>query len=230
LLNWAARYFPILRVLKNHAEGDRPVLEVGSGSFGLAYFWRGRVVGCDITFPSPPCKNMLPVRGTATQLPFGDSSFETLVASDMLEHIPPEGRLPAIQEALRVTRKVAVFGFPCGAHAHTLDEAFLAFHRLHNLLPPDWLEEHMRYPFPGEDLFNGFQQEWSVESFGNENLRFHDWVNQKELSGLWNRVFRIGLRFAPRLVETWLKTFDREPFYRRIFVLVRHPNQGVRSS
>jgi hypothetical protein len=171
---------------------------------------------------------MLPVRCSATQLPFGDSSFEALVASDVLEHIAPEHRLPAIQEALRVTQKLAVFGFPCGAQAHSLDEAFFAFHRTHNLPPPDWLEEHMRYPFPEEDLFNRFQQEWSVECFGNEHLRFHDWVNRRELSGLWNRFFQACLQFAPKLIETCLKALDREPFYRKIFVLARHPDQGIR--
>ena len=125
---------------------------------------------------------------------------------------------------------MAVFGFPCGVQARSLDEAFFAFHKNHHLPPPDWLEEQMRYPFPAEDLFNEFRQGWSVETFGNEHLGFHDWVNRRELSGFWNRVFKASLRFAPRLVETWLKAFDREPFYRRIVVLVRRPDQRVRSS
>jgi hypothetical protein len=46
----------------------------------------------------PPMKPMLPVRCSAANLPFGDASFAAAVASDVLEHVPPEQRI--IVEAL----------------------------------------------------------------------------------------------------------------------------------
>lgn len=197
MLNWAVRYFPILRVLRRHAADSGPILEIGSGSYGLAHFYRGQVVGCDLNFPDVPEDNMLPVRCSGTRLPFADSSFEAVVASDVLEHVPPDLRLPVVDEALRVTGKLAVFAFPCGKEAHALDEAFLDFHRRRGTRPPPWLEEHVLYPFPEPDLFRGFGERWEVASFGNEHLWFHDWVNRREMSPTWDRVFRACLRFSP---------------------------------
>lgn len=221
MLNWAARYFPILRVLRSHVEDGEPVLEIGSGSFGLAHFTNQAVVGCDLTFPEPPERNMLPLKCNAMQLPFADCSFAAVVASDVLEHIAPEQRLGAIREALRVTRHLAIFGFPCGAEARRLDERFFSLHLERGLAPPSWLVEHMKYPFPERTLFDGFQGEWEINHFGNENVNFHDWLNRRELSRLWNYSLMAWLKLTPRLLEFILGHFDSAPHYRTVFVLVR---------
>jgi len=227
LLNWAVRYFPILKVLRRHAADAGPILEIGSGSFGLAHFYRGQIVGCDVNFPDVPENNMLPVRCSGTRLPFADSSFEAVVASDVLEHVPPDLRLQVINEALRVTRKLAVFAFPCGKDAHALDEKIMDVHRTRNMPPPPWLEEHMQFAFPEENLFRALGGGWEVESFGNEHLRFHEWVIRSEMSSTWPVVFRACLRFTPRLIETTLSWADRPPFYRMIVVVTRRTSQGL---
>jgi len=226
LLNWAVRYFPIVRVLKRHVRNEDRILEIGSGSFGLARFYPGPVVGCDLIFPSLPQSNLLPVRCTGTQLPFVDSCFQAVVVSDVLEHVPPDERLGVIREALRVSCKLAVFGFPYGKRAHVLDEHFLEFHRRIAVPPPRWLEEHMLFPFPEEELFRGLNDGWKVEAFGNEHLGFHDWVNRREISRVWSLFFCGCLRIAPSVVEALLRLADRPPFYRMIFVVTRTSNQG----
>jgi methyltransferase family protein len=221
LLNWAVRYFPILRVLKNDSVDKGLILEIGSGSFGLAHFYRGQVIGCDVNFPAVPEENMLPVRCSGTSLPFADSQFDIVVTSDVLEHVPPHLRPAMIREALRVTHRLAVFAFPCGSDAHLLDENFRELHQSRNLTPPPWLEEHMQYPFPELELFLGVRENWTVEEFGNEHLRFHQWLNRRELSRAWCRVFRVCLRLVPRLLEAALRLTDRAPFYRMIVVVTR---------
>jgi hypothetical protein len=199
------------------------LLDIGSGSFGLAAFYRYRFVGCDLEFPWRPRKPMLPVRCSATNLPFDDASFPAVVVSDVLEHVPPDQRPMVVREALRVAGKVAVFGFPSGSSAEECDRQFHQYLKERGIPPYGWLEEHLRHPFPDRTLFDALPPEWSVESFGNENVEFHSWVHRRELSRIGKGLFWILLTIVPRLVEALLRLADRSPFYRMIVVATRKP-------
>lgn len=222
MLNWATRYYPILRSLRpEFSEGDS-LLEIGSGSVGIGKFHAAPFVGCDINFLWPPQSPMRPVVASATNLPFDDKSFDAVVASDVLEHVPPDNRMVVIREALRVARKIAVFGFPSGSQAFEFDVKLAAAYDRSGKTKPEWLEEHMRYqPFPTKQLFEGLKSEWLVSSFDNENVVFHNWVMRQEMHRLGMYVFRVLLALAPRLMEHLLRYADREPFYRQIVVVKR---------
>jgi len=226
LLNWAVRYFPILRLLKGRIPAGELLLDIGSGSFGLASFYRDRFAGCDLEFPHTPRQPMLPVRCSATNLPFGDASFPAVVISDVLEHLPPEHRLGIVQETLRVARNLAVFGFPCGSPAYESDRNFQEYLKARGIRCHDWLEEHLRHPFPDFTLFEGLDSEWSVESFGNENVVFHEWVNRNELSRLAKGLFWVLLTIVPHAVARMLRLCDRPPYYRLIVVATRKSKAG----
>ncbi len=219
MLNWAARYFPILRVLKQRLTRTDSLLEIGSGPFGIGKFYHAPFVGCDIYFPVRPRAPMQPVLTSATNLPFGDRSFNAVVVSDVLEHVPPDERAVLIREALRVTRKIAIFGFPCGPQALTYDRKLAETYDHLGRDKPVWLQEHMLHPFPTEALFEDVQPEWIVSSFGNESLDFHYWVMRREMRRYWTYGFTVLLVLMPRLVERALRRADREPFYRRIVVV-----------
>src|SRR5208282_6352828 len=227
LLNWAVRYLPIIRVLKRTLTPGELVLEVGSGPFGLGSFFPYPYVGCDVTFPVTPLKPMMPVQCSGSQLPFKDASFPAVVASEVLEHVPPEQRRAVIEEALRVAQKVAVFSFPFGPRARLLDERFYAELKRRHFPRPEWLEEHMLYPFPDTALFNDLGDAWLVKSFGNAHVWFQDWVIRREFSRFWGRVFAILMRRVPGPLEFLLKFADREPFYRLIFVVTRRLPEGI---
>jgi SAM-dependent methyltransferase len=222
MLNWAARYWPILKVLKEHGDEAGPMLEVGSGSVGIGKFYPGPFVGCDLSFLFPPKAPMLPVVATATRLPFDDCSFDAVVVSDVLEHVIPDQRMGVIREALRVMRRVAIFAFPSGPQAFEYDRKLAEDYDRNKQEMPVWLEEHMLYPFPTEQIFEDLRQHWAVTSFGNENVDFHYWMMRKETHQLWNRVFAAMLTTLPRLVEYILQRADHGPYYRRI-VVVRRP-------
>lgn len=202
------------------------LLDIGSGSFGLAAFYRQRFVGCDLEFPWAPRKPMLPVRCSATNLPFPDGSFPAVVVSDVLEHVPPEYRRNVVQEALRVAQNIVVFGFPSGAPAYESDRNFRELLQKRGVSPYGWLEEHMLHPFPDRTLFNGLTPEWSIESFGNENVGFHGWVNRRELSRITRGLFWVLLTAVPSAMAAWLRLADRAPFYRMIVVATRMPQAG----
>lgn len=221
MLNWAARYFPIIRLLRRSGVDGGSILEIGSGPCGLAYFYKRPVTGCDVHFSSRPRAPMRPAIAWATRLPFRDFSFDGVVASDMLEHVEPLQRPDVIREALRVARTVVVFGFPCGARAQALDEALLNEYRRLRRTPPDWLLEHMEIPFPKPELFDELPDGWRVEKFGNEHLRFHYWMVRREMRMRWNHVFTACLNLSPRAIELALRLADREPCYRQIFVIAR---------
>jgi SAM-dependent methyltransferase len=222
MLNWAARYFPILRALKQRLAETDSLLEIGSGPVGIGMFSRAPFVGCDVNFLVRPKTPMLPVVATATTLPFGDRSFDAVVASDVLEHVRPDQRMVVIREALRVVRKVAVFGFPSGDPALEYDRKLAETYDRSRQDRPEWLQEHMRFqPFPTEGLFDELRREWSVSSFDNENVVFHNWVMRQEMHRLGVYCFLGLLTFFPRLMEHLLRWADREPYYRKIVVVQR---------
>jgi hypothetical protein len=223
LLNRAARFFPILRVLRSRLSVGGTLLEVGSGSLGLGEYWAGRFVGCDVKFSSRPVKNMLAVVCSGHQLPFPDVAFDAVVVSDVMEHVPPELRKQVVDEVLRVARVLVVFGYPCGRAAFAVDEKLHRDYRRRNLATPAWLEEHMVHSFPDEELLRATPGGWKSEVIANENLQFHYWMMKAEMFHWWNYIFRLALRMAPRFMERLLRRANREPSYRKIFVLTREP-------
>ena len=227
MLNWAARYFPIVRVLKRHLNKTDSVLEIGSGYVGMGEIYRHAFTGCDVNFEFKPRPPMIPVVATAVQLPFRDGSFDAVIASDILEHVPPDRRKLVILEALRVARKLTIFGFPSGADALEYDKKLAEVYDRRRVKRPMWLQEHIRYGFPNEDLFEELRKRWSVTSFGNENLEFHLWVMTREMSRAWVFGFRRLLSALPQMTEKVIRRADREPFYRRIVVIERRPNSEL---
>lgn len=163
---------------------------------------------------------MTPVVASAANLPFGDRTFDAVVASDVLEHIPPELRITVIQETLRVANKLVIFGFPCGAAAHDADQALLETYTEKRLKIPVWLEEHMLALFPEQSLFENLPG-WRITQFGNESISFHSWMMRQEMRRSFTYASIALLRFAPRVLEALLRRADGPPYYRQIFVLNR---------
>jgi hypothetical protein len=221
MLNWAARYYPIVRVLKKHGLfHDASLLEIGSGPIGIGRFRPVPFVGCDLFFPFAPAWPMTAITASATQLPMKDKEFDVVLASDMLEHVPPDLRETVIGECLRVAKKLVIFGFPCGPLAWQSDRALFQYYLDAKLSPPEWLAEHMEAPFPDNDSIRAVDG-WDLERIGNESIRFHSWMMRKEMSIRFIHASSQALRFVPFLVEAFLRMADRSPFYRQIFVLSR---------
>jgi hypothetical protein len=221
LLNWAARYFPILRALKQHGLLERgTILEIGSGPYGIGTYRKVPFTGCDLSFAAPAQWPMTQLEASAADLPLADRSFDVVLASDVLEHIPPGLREQVIRETLRVGRRLVIFAFPCGTAAHDADRALKEVYLRRRLEVPSWLEEHMEADFPKPSLFQNIAG-WKIDQFSNESLGFHRWMMHSEMNAQFIRVTSRLVRHAPRVMEILLRAMDGEPSYRQIFVLSR---------
>lgn len=221
MLNWAARYYPIVQILKDHRLfQDGSLLEIGSGAVGIGLYRKLPFVGCDLSFNFEPSWPMIPVAASAAQLPMKDKEFDVVLASDVLEHIPPDLRAKVVQESLRVARKLVIFAFPSGPLAWKSDQSLLNVYVEAGKTPPVWLAEHMEAPFPEIDLFTQIEG-WKIETVGNESIRFHFWLMRKEMSYRFVRACQIAMQAAPWLLAPLLRRADRQPFYRQIVVLSR---------
>ncbi|MDP9182070.1 MAG: class I SAM-dependent methyltransferase [Actinomycetota bacterium] len=169
MLNWLLRYQPVLDVLSD--DNATTVLDVGSGWYGLSWYWPSTVVQTDLAFNGPKPSERRPgkslyVRSTAEQLPFSDGAFDVVVSIDMVEHLPVALREASLQELLRVGRRTVVIAFPCGNTASRVDRALA---RALALTPgrsrPEWLQEHLaQLQYPDEGLIaRTLPAGWGIE-------------------------------------------------------------------
>jgi hypothetical protein len=178
-------------------------------------------VGCDVTFSEKPRPPMQAVKSSGARLPFADKSFDAVIASDVMEHVTPEARRCVIGEALRVSRRVVLIGYPSGSRAFAADQELRGWYLKKKKAVPVWLDEHMMYPFPNGELFSELDASWTVREIPNEDIVFHQRIMRLETYTLFNQLVRLGLWVMPSVIERFLKEKDREPSYRKIFVLSR---------
>jgi hypothetical protein len=107
------RYAAISRVLHGN------VLELGSSTENRIAQWTdvASLIRTDVTV-----SGAVDVSASGTAIPFRDRSFDTVVAVDVLEHIPADDRRDQfLVEARRVARHRVVLTFPAGPGAHLQD-------------------------------------------------------------------------------------------------------------
>ena len=153
LYKWAwdrrCRAVDTMRLLRQVAAADSTILDAGCGEYGLTAFMPGaNITGVDILPEDAVAPDVNYVRGSLTDLPFEDRSFDVVVAIDVLEHLSPELRGSAIQEAVRIARKAAIITFPSGTEARMVDERFAEELNRRNSAQPEWLDEHLANPYP----------------------------------------------------------------------------------
>jgi SAM-dependent methyltransferase len=236
MLNQLARYSAALPLLQEIGGGT--LLEVGSGSEGVARFIRDRweITVSDRDFSDYGATavdggdGLRRVEADVTQLPFADGEFDAVLALDLLEHLPAKLRSRALGELARVTGNRLVVGCPCGSRALRFDRALARWYRV---LPrrsiPVWLEEHLRNGFPeGSEIERELAPYGRVKMRGNEWVWSHFLISALEATPL---VLRGTLRVAAGLEGELgdpgakglrrLRGGDRHPSYRHIAVLTK---------
>jgi hypothetical protein len=148
MINWKVRYAALFERYPELADPDRTILEVGSGTEGIARHLGRSVVGVDRTFAGPVNPFLAAVRGSARHLPFSDGAFDDVLCVDTLEHLAGGERRRAILELIRVARKRVIISGPAGAFAEWGDAAYADHIRQRRRPVPGWLEEHLQQGMP----------------------------------------------------------------------------------
>lgn len=116
-INLILRYSPIVKKLNEVSRKSKKplsVLEIGSGSIGITRFYKGKVVGIDIEAEKYQNPRLNFIKGSATRLPFSDSSFDVVISIDTLEHLTRKEQIKMVLEAYRVSKKYIFFTYPIG--------------------------------------------------------------------------------------------------------------------
>ena len=133
-LNLVLRYAPIVKMLKEIEKKSKKnliILEIGSGSIGITRFYRGRIVGLDVEAEKYNHPRLKFFKGSATNLPFRDKSFDVVISVDTLEHLTRKQQVKMVQEAFRVSRKYILFTYPVG------------FNKYHEKILKTWKRSHL---------------------------------------------------------------------------------------
>jgi len=228
MLDQAIRYGSILSQPEYEKNGI--ILEIGSGTEGITGFTEERVIGVDVRFEGPVSKNVLAVRASVTSLPFRNASFNRVVCSDVMEHLPVGVRPEAVNELLRVSKESLFLACPCGNPARRLDGFFLHLYGLFRIPPPDWMAEHreMEIPDAGSIRLSLSQSGASFRELPGESWVIHFFVtlliSLRMLNNQWRKMFQNKRELAGKLGRIGVLS-GRAP-YRKLWIVNRTESES----
>lgn len=156
LINWNIRY---QKLINSYPEilASNSVLEIGSGQNGFAIYTQYNVVGLEPTPVMSLRNNLSIVTGSVAEIPCPDNSYDYVICSDVMEHLPKELRAVAVKEIMRVCNKKAFIQFPFGSFSRYGENLFAKALTRQKQPVPDWLTEHFNNSLPVlEEVLNWF--------------------------------------------------------------------------
>ncbi len=217
------RYLPVLHELQQQPHYTT-LLEVGSGSEGIARFVKHSVVGADVHFPTPPLPNLQTVALTDVYLPFRDCSFDVVVSTDTLEHIVPHQRATMVSELIRVSKQRLFLAVPTGKHAAEQDKKLDALYAQKHGKRHPFLIEHVEYGLPTVAEIQAYlahalhvhQRRAQIRVQKNYNL----WIRELE-TRLWLNPSVLAQRLFQyiKIFSLLYKCLSFGECYRRLFIV-----------
>ncbi len=226
----ALRYAFVIDQLRDLPwSADLRIAEIGSGAAGITEFLDHPVTGVDSAFERTDEKadaRLERVRGTATELPLADGSYDVVLSLEMVEHLPSEAREPAFREMLRVLRPGGrlIATFPAGATAERLDAWLNAAYRRRHGRDHPWAVEHLVNGLPDADEIARL-----VATLARRvRLRRHAWAPAWQLQQLlfsvewgypWTRAAGVHTTPTARLLFRALRRLNRGDCYRAVLLV-----------
>lgn len=177
----AVRYSPIVKLLKKQRLLKSKILEIGSGSYGIAPYLKLKIDGVDTNFEEPEYELLNQIKGSAVNLPFRNNSYDVAILSDVLEHLPEKLRQGVIKEAIRVSKRLVIISGPCGQKAFEQDKKLAEYSKKKLGKMHHFFEEHLMYGLPEvkdiERYSRGVNKVKSLKVYGNFfNLKAREWL------------------------------------------------------
>jgi 2-polyprenyl-3-methyl-5-hydroxy-6-metoxy-1,4-benzoquinol methylase len=163
LHRWMSYWYQIQTVVRSHAD---TVLEIGLGTGVLSDYLRRRlalnVTTCDFD-PSLHPDLICDVRKLDTTVP--ENGFDAVLAFQILEHLPFDDFVPALQQLARASRRCVIFSLP--HYGWDLQFRFRLWKRTFAFSRK--ISKHPRWSFDGE-------HHWEIGTRGHSLVRLRDIV------------------------------------------------------
>lgn len=228
-----SRFFVIISLLEHlYGKTNKPItiLDVGGCSPFLKELLDRTNISYQLTIldilPKPPEITVDYIQADATKSDLPDSSFDVVVSTDTLEHIPKDIKDDFVLACVRLTKGVCILAAPFDTDGVNDGEQLVNDFNKHLFrVGQDWLEEHFEHGKPKLDKTQAVLDKAGIpyEHFGTNNL--FSWIFSTHMNLLEAKIGigqkqgrKANLNYNQLLAESMEFT---QPTYRHFFVIYK---------
>jgi hypothetical protein len=199
------------------------LLDVGGYPATLADLLEDRAI---ITLDHPHCPRPRYLSGSATAIPLQDKSFDLILSSDTLEHLPAADRDSFLDESLRVSSRFIIIGAPFQSDPVDFCEQRISalYERCYGR-PHPWLAEHIANGLPRLDEVTNFFEKHRCTYVPVPNGNLYFWFIMQSLELLlagFPNATRLVAEFHPHANRLWAISAPATPAYRHFLVIAKN--------
>ena len=182
------------------------------------------VVVLDID-PEPDAKEY--VVGDARALPFKPKSFDVVVSSELLEHVPPKDRIKVLENMIEVSKDLVILAAPF--YSKEVEDAEIRANEFFKKFfgkDHQWLKEHIENGLPREEDIEEFVRKKGLNFIKIQTNNINNWLLM-QLFIFSAYIFGIPPERVAEVYKYYNENFLElgdflPPTYRKIYVISKH--------